>query len=97
MRLTIIGLILLGLIAAVSAAVLVASLRAESLANTTTEPQTVEVMVAARDLEPMAVITSEDINQVTIPADEMPGGALTSTVQVIGHPNQPLQRAIGQG
>jgi Flp pilus assembly protein CpaB len=83
MRLTIIGLILLGTIAAVSAAVLTATLRSDT-PEVEVQAREVQVLIAARDLPAMTIVDSQSIGTMTVPADEVPEGSLRSTVQVIG-------------
>jgi pilus assembly protein CpaB len=87
MKLTIIGLVLLGAVAAISAAVLATSLRMDAMRSVRAaneEPVEIEVLIATRDLGPMTVVDAEAVTTRKILNTEAPQGACTHTVQVIG-------------
>jgi pilus assembly protein CpaB len=86
MRFTILGLITIGIIAALAAAVLAASLRAESLdlGPSSDVPHEVTVCVAARDLPAMTVVDAQSLEETTIMSDQLPEGAMRSPVQIVG-------------
>lgn len=86
MRLTVIGLLGLGLFAAICAAVLVAVLRAErpiAMGDESAIPE-VEVVVAARQMPAMTVIDSASVEMKSIPANEVPAGSIRAATSVVG-------------
>lgn len=87
MKWTLVGLMFLGLVAAVSASVLLAGLRGEPQiiqvpADAPLEP--VEVAVAARALGPLTVVDSKSVQTQIIPADQVPEGAIRGAAKVVG-------------
>jgi pilus assembly protein CpaB len=87
MKVAVICLILFGLIAAACAAVLIATVTrptgpaAPTAANT--EPQ-VDVLVAARELQPNSVVDSTAVIVKKVPKSQVPPSALLNPVQVVG-------------
>lgn len=90
MRATLIGLFVLGVIAALSAAVLLAFLRTQDEPETVVvvEPEEREaaekIVVASRDLVEMMPVRADDVAVREVPPDEVPAGALRSPQSVIG-------------
>lgn len=86
MRLIITFLIVLGIVAAFAAVLMVGSLRAGlgASANSQVEAEDIEIMVAAKDLQAMTIIDADSVSLMRVPADKVPKGATTSTVQVVG-------------
>ena len=88
MKWSILGLSLLGTVAAACAVVLVLSLQTSASppppATVATPPAKVPVIVAARDLEPRQVITADDVATHEVDAEEVPEGALGDPVRTIG-------------
>ena len=88
MRAMIIGLVTVGLVAAVSATVFAVTLRADSADRGAPDEQEDErevvVIVAAEDLPAMTVIDGDLIATTIVLESEVPEGALTSTVQIVG-------------
>ncbi len=85
MKLTIIILIFLGLLAAVSAMLLVGSLRASSTEpDDNTSNSQVVVILAAKSLPAMTVITSDHIIETSVPKDNLPKRYFTSSAQTVG-------------
>jgi pilus assembly protein CpaB len=82
MKWSIAGLLLFGLVAATSAAVLVASLQAGSRPQPSSG--TVEFLVAASDLPRSKIVSPGSLATRKTPRAEMPEGALTNAVQVVG-------------
>lgn len=82
MRLSIVGLLLFGVVAAVCAALLVASLRAS--ARPPPNARHIEFLVAASDLPRSKILDPNSISAKTVPITEAPEGCMTNTVQVIG-------------
>jgi pilus assembly protein CpaB len=80
MKWSIVGLVFFGLVAAFSAAILVASLRANSRGDTSK----VTVLVAAKALPRSKVIDKDAVVEKTVSRKEAPEGALVNHVQVIG-------------
>jgi pilus assembly protein CpaB len=87
---TLIGLLVLGVLAALSAAVLIGVLRAQQAEPgpradvSPVRPDTVEIALAARDLEAMRTVTADGVEMKTVPIEEMPQGAMRSAQAVIG-------------
>jgi pilus assembly protein CpaB len=83
----VICLVLFGLIAAACAAVLIATLSRPagpaSPTATKTEPD-VDVLVAARELQPMSVIDTAAVVVKKVPKSQVPLNALLNPVQVVG-------------
>jgi len=77
------GLVALGVVAAICAAVLVASLQSSG-DETTPVSQGVNVVVASRDLQAMTVLSDTDVVTRTVKQDLAPAGAFGDAVQVIG-------------
>ena len=78
----IVGLLLFGVVAAVCAALLVASLRASSRPRRA--PPQVEFMVAAQNLPRSVILNPDSVTTKTLPITEAPEGHLSNTVQVLG-------------
>lgn len=83
MRWSMAGLMLTGLVAAVCAAVLVASLRAGG-ATVARPARDVKVVVAKRSLPAMSVVTDDAVETRTISHATEPAGALSAPLQAIG-------------
>ncbi len=97
MKWTVLGLIVLGVVAALCAALLVASLQARGNRATRAdadEPNEVAILVATRDLPAISVVDATAVASRTVKASEAPHGALTSPVSVIG---QVLVAPVGKG
>ena len=99
MRMSIIGLIALGLVAAFSAALLMAAMGKTpgSMRANNSGDRDVTVLVPARDLPIVAKVRAEDISEHTIKAKDAPAGVLLDSVHAVGkvltHPvveGQPL-------
>ncbi len=89
MKWAVIGLCLLGAVAAASAALLVNSLRIQTAASpaATTAPAgapDVPVLYAKRDLPPMTVIDSSLVELRQVPADKAPQKGISNPVDVVG-------------
>jgi Flp pilus assembly protein CpaB len=80
MKWSIVGLVFFGLVAAFSAAVLVASLRA----NTRGDTSKLTILVASTNLPRSRVVDKDAVIEKTVPSKEAPKGALTNHVQVVG-------------
>jgi pilus assembly protein CpaB len=78
------GLFALGTVAAICAAVLVASMQSGSDAETNAPPRDVTVAVAARDLPAMLVLDESAIVTRTVRAGLAPAGSFGDPVQIIG-------------
>lgn len=85
MKWSVVGLVIAGLVASLCAALLVASLRANSSSEETTGSADVTVIMAAQDLPAMSVIKSGQVVQKTLPRAQAPEGALSDPVQVVGN------------
>ena len=85
MKMTMIVIVVLGLMAALAAAVLVQVLTAPAkpAANSAVEAE-VEVLVATRALPAMKVVESSAVAAKKVPRSAAPAKALTSSVQVVG-------------
>ena len=87
MKIAVISLVLLGIFAALCAAVLIGVVTSRSgpetqaVAPAETE---VEVLLAARDLPPMTVVDSASVITKKIAKSQVPVGALINPVQVVG-------------
>ncbi len=85
MRLIITFLIILGVVAAFAAVMMVGSLRAGlGSDNSQVEAQDIEIMVAAQDLRAMTIIDADSVLLMRVPVDNVPEGATTSAIQVVG-------------
>ena len=104
MKVAVICLVVFGLIAAVCAAVLIATLARPAgpiaLTPVKTE-QDVDVLIAARELQPMSVIDSTAVTTKKVPKSQVPPNALLNPVQVVGKvltdrvlPEQPFTKAV---
>ncbi len=95
MKLSIIGLVALGMIAAFSAALLMAAMgkTPNRLANQRGE-EPVDVIVAVADMPSMTVIEAPSFRTETMKAREAPAGYLSKPVQVLG---KPLTRRVVAG
>jgi len=96
MRLTVIGLVALGLLAAVCAAVLVAALRVQKAPQIAGEGEIemVEIVVAVKPLPAMTVVDAASVEVRSMPVNELPRGAFRSAAGVIG---KVLIAPIGEG
>ena len=90
MKLSVIGLFALGVIAAVCAAVLVASLKTELTPQAAEEEVVaeeiplVQVLVASMDMAPMTVLDSEGVEIREVEATAVPESHFSDPVQVVG-------------
>jgi pilus assembly protein CpaB len=85
MKWSVLGLVVVGLAAAVCAAVLMTSMRAGGLfAAKESEPAEVEIVVAAGDLPAMTIVDGSLLATTTVSKAEAPEGYFGSMVQVIG-------------
>jgi Flp pilus assembly protein CpaB len=84
MKFGIIVLLILGVVAAGSAALLVGTLSIHSKETKKADTSKVEVAKAKVDMPAMTVITLKHIETEQIPKDELPGGKALSPSQVIG-------------
>ncbi|MFC1805457.1 Flp pilus assembly protein CpaB [Planctomycetota bacterium] len=75
----------MGLVAAGAAAVLVGSMAASRKAQVTVvAPPTVEIVIAAEDLESNRLVTDGSVTTKRVPRDKAPEGCFSDTTQVIG-------------
>ena len=88
MKWTIVGLVFVGLIAAVSAAVLAVTLRTDIVKPGVDDAASAEItiMVAARALPANSLVDSASVATQTVKRIEAPANTFTSTAQVIGRP-----------
>jgi len=90
MRWQFLGLLLIGVVAAVCAAILVASLKTAPIntqqvqAPAPQAPPEVEIVVATKALDRMTTIKEDMLKTVKVPAEAAPEGAYPSTVALIG-------------
>lgn len=95
MRWSVVGLVLMGLVAAFCASVLVSTLRAgtelaeldlsQVAANLVAPaPEEVQVLVAAKDLPTEQMLDMDSVVTKTVRAEEAPPGRLSNPIQVIG-------------
>ncbi len=89
MKWAVIGLFLLGSIAAMCAALLVNAMRAQAASThmpdaATTAPAEITILVAKRPLQPMTVIESSVVSSKTIRIEQAPAHYLTSSIEVVG-------------
>lgn len=82
MKLAVVILLVLGVLAAGSAAVLVGALRGNG--GPAEAPPEVEVLVAATSLPAASVLASSHVTEGSAPKQDLPEGYLTSPVQAIG-------------
>jgi len=83
MKWPIVALLLLGVLAAVCAAILIGTLRSGASPEKNLSEET-DVMLATRSLPAMSVVISQYVKKNTVPRDKLPAGYLTSPAQVIG-------------
>jgi len=83
MKLAVAALVVLGVIAAGSAAILIAALTSRSEAAVVTETEA-EILIAGQDLEEMALVTGTAVKTRKIPAKQVPEDALLNPVHVVG-------------
>ena len=102
MKVAVISLVLFGIIAAICAAVLIATLaRPSSNAPISLSAvQDVDVLVAATELQAMSVVDSKSVIVKKVPKAQVPANALLNPVQVVGKvltdkmlANQPFTKA----
>jgi Flp pilus assembly protein CpaB len=87
MRWTIVGLVIVGIIAATAAAVLVVSLQAGPKGGKTQQDlamQEIEILVAKRDMPAMATVDALSVDTKKIRRGEAPMNYLTDDVQAVG-------------
>lgn len=84
MKVTIAILVVLGLAAAVSAMLLVGSLRAGKNPEAEAVESQVVVVIAAKSLPAMTVLTADHVAEKEVPKDNLPQGYFTSSIQMIG-------------
>jgi len=86
MKWSILGLLVLGIIAALCATIFVSSLLANAhlSSNKLTEDTTVDILIASRDIPGLAMISTEDVMVKNIDREAAPKGYLSDPVQVIG-------------
>ncbi len=85
LRWSIAGITFLGIVAAFCAAALVASFRAKPQPVVQAPPPAkVNVVVAAKPLSAMTVVSKDDVALITADRDDAPNEAFSNTVQVIG-------------
>lgn len=83
MKWSVLGLIVMGLVAAVSASMLVGAFLSPEKA-VATHSEEINVLVAAADLDPWTKIAVKDIETKTIKRSEAPESYFTSSTQVLG-------------
>ena len=83
MKWPIIVLLLLGVVAAVCAAILIGTLRSGASPEKDLSEET-DVILATRSLPAMSVVISQHVKKDTAPRDKLPAGYLTRPVQAIG-------------
>jgi pilus assembly protein CpaB len=86
MKWSIVGLLLLGIGAAVAASILVASLKsgAPALASTSVTPAEMQIMVAAKPMAAMSIVEARSVLTKTVPANEAPANSMRRPTDVIG-------------
>lgn len=87
MRWTIFGLIVVGIVAALSAVLLAATIKAsyEKKWGDGGAPSEVEILVTTQQLPAMSVVHADMVATKRVGLDEAPPGAMRNAVQVIGH------------
>lgn len=102
MKVAVISLVLCGVLAAIGAAVLVATMARPSGADVpAVKAETdVDVLVAVREIQPMSVIDSAAVVSKKVPKSQVPENALLNPVQVVGKvlttrmvPDQPFTKS----
>jgi Flp pilus assembly protein CpaB len=83
MKLGVIILVIFGLVAAGSAAVLVTTMQLKP-SNKTKTVQQIEVAVLKKDLPAMVAVTVDDFTKQTVPKNALPKGNVSAPTQVIG-------------
>lgn len=83
MKWPILGVIVVGFIAALAATVLIISLRAGGKPESD-EGDTVEILVAVRDLPAIQLIATGDVAARRVKKEDVPAEALTNSLQLIG-------------
>lgn len=95
MRMSIVGLIALGLVAAFSAALLMAAVgKPASDMTSRGGDQDITVLVAARDMPAVSLIRAEDLVEHTMKVKDAPAGVLKDTINAIG---QTITRPVIKG
>ena len=86
MKWAIVALMVLGVVAALSATMLTTAMSAKSEADAAVviEQTEVEILVATRDLPAMSVVDAASVARMTVFSNEAPDDALSNSVQVIG-------------
>lgn len=86
MKLAMVAVVGLGLLAAISASVLVRALtnRPTAVPTSSAAEQNIDVIVAARALPAMSVITGDAVTVQKVKVRDMPEGAMTNSVLVVG-------------
>ena len=86
MKWSIAGLLLLGIGAAISASILVATLKvgAPALASTSLSPAEMQIMVAAKPMPAMSIVDARSVLTKTVPANEAPANSMRRPTDVIG-------------
>ncbi len=87
MRWSVVGLIVLGVVGAICAAVLVAAVQAKSHPSQTVEqgqPEEVQLLVAAMDLEASNIVESDSVEIKTVARSEAPEDYISNSVGAIG-------------
>lgn len=82
MKWSLVGLVLAGVVAAISSAVLVAFWRAG--ARQAQPAPTVQVVLAAKDMPAVSVVDTDCVVVVTVPQDRVPTNYFSDPVQVVG-------------
>lgn len=87
MKWSIVGLMLLGVIAAACAAVLVASFRSQSRVVVMPQilsPSQAQIVIATRNMPAMTVVDGQSVRTSIVPVSEAPEGYLRSPTEVVG-------------
>ena len=86
MKWSIAGLLLLGVGAAVSASILVGTLKAgaPAVAGTSVTPAEMQIMVAAKPMPAMSIVDARSVLTKTVPANEAPANYMRRPTDVIG-------------
>lgn len=86
MRMSIVGLVALGLIAAFSAALLMAALgKPVTSSMSSNGDREVTVLIAKHDIPSVSRVRSEDLVERTMMLSEAPAGAITDSIHAVGH------------
>ena len=95
MKLSIIGLIVLGVLAAFSAALLMGYMSGDfRVPQMQRDNASATVLVIKSDLPSVTIITEDMIEQTSVSAKEAPGGYLSNPIQVVG---KALTRSVTKG